>query len=172
MTANVSVRACGFSATLLAVVCFSGCASTTTSLDSARIEHAIAQSILEEHNLDATVSCPSRIPQQAGHVFTCAALLEVGNYPVTVTETDDGGHVRYSDEQPLVTLDIARVQGAIAASVARERHLNSKVSCPSEVLQRAGLSFRCTAVVVGMVGRSEFLVKETDNAGHVSYEGV
>jgi len=153
-------------------VCVSACGSSARSLDSAKVERAIAKSILSERGLYATVACPSKIPQKAGHAFVCAAHLDVGAYPVTVTESDGGGHVRYQDERPLVTLNIARVQRAIEASVFSQRRLRATAFCPAEVLQRAGLVFRCTAVIDGGTRRYPFIVSEVGNAGHVQYVGT
>jgi hypothetical protein len=159
-------------AALLAVVCLPGCGLSARSLHTAKIERAIAASILKQRNLDATVACPSRIPQQAGHSFTCTASFEVGTYPVAVTEIGGEGQVRYSNPRPLIVLNIAKVERAIEASVSRQRHVTANVSCPAEVLQRAGLAFRCTAVVKAGARRFSFAVSEVDDAGHVRYVGT
>jgi len=156
---------------LLAAVCVSACGSGARSLDSAKVERAIATSILKEHDLNAVVACPSKVPQKAGRVFTCAARLDVGSYPVAVTEINSSGQVRYQDDRPLVVLNIAKVQRAIEASVFGQRRLRATASCPSEVLQQAGLVFRCTVVVDGGARRYPFVVSEVDNAGHVRYLG-
>lgn len=157
---------------LLGPLCLSACGSSTQSLDSAKIEHSIAQSILKEHGLHATVICPSGMGVQKGQSFTCAAHLDVGAYFVTVTETNSSGHVRYSGRRPLTALNIAKVQRAIEDSIFRQRHASAKASCPPEVLQQAGLSFRCTAVIHGSSRHYPFAVSETDNAGHVRYVGT
>ena len=73
----------GLAAAMLAAFCVSACGSSTRSLDSAKVERAIASSILHEHGLSTSVACPSKVVQQAGHVFTCTARLDVGTYPVT-----------------------------------------------------------------------------------------
>lgn len=159
-------------AALLATVCVSACGSSVRDLDSVNVERAIAKSILKEHDLNAAVACPSKVLQKAGHVFTCTARLDVGTYPVTATEINGSGRVRFQDESPLVVLNIAKVQQAIKASVFSQRRLHSTVSCPAEVLQRAGLTFRCTAVIDGEARRYQFLVSELDNAGHVRYLGT
>ncbi len=150
----------------------SACGSSERHLNSASVERAIAKSILEERKIHAVVSCPSRVPQQSGRTFTCTAHLDVGTYPVTVTEIDGSGRVRYQDDRPLVVLNIARVQRAIEASVFNQRRLHATASCPSEVLQRAGIVFRCTAVVRGQTRRYPFAVREVDSAGHVRYTGT
>jgi Domain of unknown function (DUF4333) len=162
----------GLAMAVVVAVCVSGCGSSTKSLDSAKVEHAIATSILRERNLSATVACPSKVPQKAGHVFTCAARLDVGAYPVTVTEIDGSGQVRYEDQKPLIILNIAKVQHAIEASVFSQRHLRATASCPTEVLQWAGLVFQCVAVIHGRTRRYPFTVSEVDNAGHVRYLGT
>jgi hypothetical protein len=168
----------GVAATMLAVVCVSACGSSapsgssTRTLDSAKVERAIANSILHERGLDTLVACPSKVVQQAGHTFTCTAHLDVGAYPVTATEVGDRGKVRFQDSAPLVGLDIADVRRSIEASVFSQRGRHATVSCPAEVLQRAGLKFTCTAVVEGTSRRYPFVVSEVDGAGHVRYVGV
>jgi hypothetical protein len=157
---------------LLVAALLSACGSSTPSLDSVKIERAIATSILKEHHLHTAVACPSKVPQRSGHVFTCTARLDVGAYPVTVTEIDGTGQVRYQDNRPLVVLNIAKVEQAIEASVLDQRHLRATASCPAEVLQRAGLVFRCTAMIDGTARRYPFMVSEVDNAGHVRYVGT
>jgi uncharacterized protein DUF4333 len=157
---------------LVAAVCLSACGSRARTLNNAKIERAIAKSILEQRNIHALVVCPARVPQNSGHAFTCTARLDVGTYPVAVTEIDSNGRVRYRDDKPLVVLNIARVQHAIEASVFRQRRLRATASCPSEVLQRVGLVFRCTAVVNGKTRRYPFVVREIDSAGHVRYVGA
>jgi hypothetical protein len=150
----------------------SACGSSTRSLDSAKVERAIASSILDERHLYTTVACPSEVVQQAGHVFTCAARLDVGSYPVTVTEIGGGGEVRFQDKTPLVGLNIAKIQRAIEASVFSQRRRHATVSCPAEVLQRAGLMFQCTAATDGGARRYPFVVREVGSAGHVRYLGT
>ena len=159
-------------ATLVAFACLSACGSSARTLNSTKVERAIAKSILEQRNIHALVACPARVPQTSGHVFTCTARLDVGTYPVSVTEIDGNGRVRYRDDTPLVVLNIARVQHAIEASVFSQRHLRATASCPSEVLQRVGIVFRCTAVVNGNARRYPFFVREIDGAGHVRYLGA
>ncbi len=133
------------------------------------MERAVAASILTQHHLSATVSCPSKVPRRAGVVFTCTANLNVGTYPVSVTETNSSGHVEYQNQASLVTLNIAGVEQAIKQSISSQRHLNSTVTCPAEVIQKAGIVFTCTAVVNGR--SSPFEVTEVDDKGHVRYVG-
>lgn len=153
-----------FTTGLVLTVC--GCGSSER-LDTARVERAIAESILTEHHLYTLVKCPAGEPQQAGVRFRCMALLTVGSYPVYATETDGDGHVSYRNDAPLRTLDTTRVQSAIVASLRGQRHRRVQVSCPSGVLQQRGLSFTCTAHVDG--ANSAFGVVEMDGEGHVRY---
>jgi hypothetical protein len=139
------------------------------TLTTVAVERAVAQSILTQHHLHATVKCPSKVPQTAGLVFTCAASLDVGTYPVSVTETNGSGHVRYQNQAPLVILDIAGVERAIEQSILSQRHLHAAVTCPAEVIQQAGVVFACTAMVNGQ--RYQFGVAELDGNGHVRYLG-
>lgn len=169
---RMAARGVCAAAILVAVVCLSACGSRARSLNTAKVERAIAKSILEQRNIHARVACPAQVPQRSGYAFTCSARLDVGTYPVDVTEIDGDGRVRYRNEKPLVVLNIAKVRRAIEASVLSQRRLRATASCPSEVLQRAGVVFRCTAVVNGRARRYPFVVREIDGAGHVRYEGI
>jgi hypothetical protein len=146
------------------------CGSSENKLDTVTIERAIAQSILAQRHLYATVSCPTGIQRKAGRDFTCTARLDVGTYPVRVRQTDDKGHVRWSSAAPLVALNISAVKAGIRHSIRTQRHLaTSKIACPREVLQKAGVVFTCTVTVNGKAYR--FTVTEIDGRGHVKYVG-
>src|ERR1700730_11108461 len=164
-------RACAGGSALGALLafCVAGCGSSTPSLQTAPIAHAIARSILAQRNITTTVHCPPPVPRRAGVEFRCTAQLDVGSYPVSVREINASGHVRYGNAAPLVVLEIQKVQNAIAASVLAQRHLTAVVACPAEVIQQAGVSFTCTAKVNG--ARYPFAVTETNARGHVRYEG-
>ena len=104
-----------------------------------------------------------------GFAFTCTAKLDVGAYPVSVSETNARGHVSYQNQAPLAVLDVARVERAISQSIRAQRALHSTVACPAEVIQRAGIAFTCTATVAGR--GYPFAVTEVDDRGHVRYVG-
>ena len=160
----------GLLGVLLASPSLYGCGSDTPTLNPAAVERAVAASILSQHHLDVRVSCPSNVPRKAGVVFTCTATLDVGTYPVRVTETTAGGRVRYENRAPLATLDVARVERAIERSIRTQRRLASTVTCPAEVIRQAGIAFTCTATVAG---RSyPFAVTEVNGSGRVRYVGL
>ena len=156
---------------LATAVALAACGSSEPKLDTARVERAVATSILTQRGLHTTVTCPSDVPIKTGHGFTCNAKLDVGSYPVTVTITNSKGHVRYENSAPLIALNIEKVEHAIAASIASQRHLSAVVTCPQEVLQQKGIVFTCTAVVSGKPKRYPFAVTEIDNKGQVRYVG-
>lgn len=158
-------------AALLGLAALAGCGSSasTATLDTVKLERAIAGSILTGHHVYTLVSCPAHVPQRQGHRFVCTADLSVGSYPVYVTEVDGGGHVSYGDHARLSTLDTQRVEQSIAASIRAQRGLRARVVCPPEVLQQRGLEFTCTATVGNK--RYPFAVTESDDDGHVHYVG-
>jgi hypothetical protein len=153
----------------LLVLLLGSCGSHTQTLSTASIERAIAQSIVAERDARTHVECPRKVRREAGVIFKCTAQLEVGAYPVLVTETNDGGHVSYENSSRLVVLDVAKVRQAIGASILRQRHLHSTVACPAQVLQQAGVRFTCIAMVNGRP--HPFDVTEIDSDGHVRYLG-
>jgi hypothetical protein len=147
-----------------------GCGSSSQrTVDSAALERAVAATILGERHVQAAVQCPSNVPMRAGLAFTCTARLDVGTYPIAVTEKDDQGHVRYGNQAPLVVLDVTKVERAIAQSILAQRKLTATVSCPQTVLQKAGLRFTCTATVGGRA--YPFEVTQVNDSGQVSYVG-
>jgi hypothetical protein len=66
-----------------------------------------------------------------------------------------------------VILNTERVERSIETSILSQRHLASTVSCPVNIVQKAGVVFNCQATVRGR----EFpvVVTETDSNGHVTY---
>ncbi len=156
---------------LVAGVLLGACGSSESKLDTGRVERAVAASILAQRGLRTNVTCPSGVPLKAGYAFTCNAKLDVGSYPVKVVVTNSKGHVRYENRAPLVALNIEKVEQAIAKSIASQRHLSANVTCPAEVLQKAGIVFTCHAVLSGNPKQYPFLVTQTDNHGHVRYVG-
>ena len=158
--------------TLTSALFACSCGASSKTLNTAKVERAIANSIVKERGLDSTVVCPAGIPEQAGHVSVFAARLDAGSYPVTVTELNGDGKVRYGDATPLVVLDVAKIERSIESSVFKQRRLRATASCPREVLQQAGLEFRCIAVIDGASQRYPFVVSEVDNVGHVRYLGT
>ena len=163
-------RALVVAATAALMPVLTACGSSERKLNVVPVERAIAQSILTQRHLYATVACPSGVSRKAGRDFTCSARLDVGTYPVRVHQTDDKGHVRWSSAAPLVALNISAVKAGIRHSIWTQRHLAAtKIVCPREVLQKAGIAFTCTATVNGKDYR--FTVTETDGRGHVTYVG-
>jgi len=156
---------------LVAGVAIAACGSSEPKLDTARVENAVAASILAQRGLHTTVTCPSEVAIKTGASFTCNAKLDVGTYPVTVVITNSKGHVRYENRAPLVALNTEKVEHAIAASIAAQRHLTATVACPPEVLQKAGITFTCTATVSGSSKRYPFEVTQVGNNGRVKYVG-
>jgi hypothetical protein len=153
----------------LASVLLSGCSSSKGTLDSAAIERAIAASIVAQRHVQTTVRCPANVPRKAGLGFTCVAKLDVGAYPIAVIQTDNTGNVRYGNQAPLVALDVAKVQQAIAKSILTQRKLHATVTCPATVLQQAGLRFTCMATVNGH--NYPFEVTQVNANGQVKYVG-
>ena len=68
------------------------------------------------------------------------------------------------------TLNPARVEQSIAASILAQRGIHAQVACPSGVPVAARQTFRCVAEVG--VRNTTFFVTESDSAGHVTYVGV
>jgi len=66
-----------------------------------------------------------------------------------------------------VALNTGKVADSIQASILSQRHLHAAVSCPDNVIQKAGVVFECTATVGGH--RFAVYVTQTDGDGHVVF---
>ena len=71
------------------------------------------------------------------------------------------------DPKAVTILNTEKVERAIEASVAAQRDKNARVSCPSGVHQKKGVTFSCTATVKRV--DTKFVVTQQDGAGRVRY---
>jgi hypothetical protein len=154
-----------------------GCGTSAPTIGTAAIESSITKALLVQRGAHTNVTCPAKVPAKKGDVFTCNAVLNVGDYPVSVTETDTKGNVKWGSKAALVILDTSHVSSAIEQSVLAQRGVKSTVTCPQDVLQKGGLSFICNAVVVHSgskvkAGTYRFRATESDSLGHVRYVGI
>jgi hypothetical protein len=78
---------------LLLAAC--GSSESITTLNSGKIERAIAQSSFAQRGQRARVTCPSAVPQEEGLKFSCTAVVGSVSTQFVVVEQDDSGHVRY-----------------------------------------------------------------------------
>lgn len=163
------VRRCCWAVLAVLGLVLSACGSSTPAktVNGLEVNLAIASEILEQHHVDTTVECPEPVLKRAGFTFTCAANFKVGSDRIKVIETDDRGHITYTGEVPLVTLDLFAVDRAIKQAAGTQAG-TTKVKCPTQVLQKSGVSFTCTATVGGKT--HTFKVTETSNSGQVRVE--
>lgn len=68
-------------------------------------------------------------------------------------------------------LDPAPVEKGIEFSIAQQSHQLLIVSCPNDVEQKAGVTFRCSAI--DLKGRqTAFRVTQKDDGAHVHYQAL
>jgi hypothetical protein len=72
-----------------------GSSESVTTLNTQKIERAIAQSSLAQRGQHPRVSCPSAVPQTEGLRFSCRALVGSVSTRFVVVEQDESGHVYY-----------------------------------------------------------------------------
>ena len=164
----------GFAVTAVIAVIATGCGSsgggTTATVNSVRVELAIAASVHAQRGVAAKVTCPTGIPLAAHRRFHCVAAVGSRDTPFLVTERDAVGHVSYVGVSPSSTrlLDTNMIARAIQRSVRNQRALSATVLCPSDIPQQRGLRFVCIATIPGRRA-TDFDVQQTDSSGHVSY---
>jgi L-serine deaminase len=66
-----------------------------------------------------------------------------------------------------LALNTDKVARSIQASILSQRHIQSTVNCPHNIIQKAGVVFECDAAVHGRT--FEVFVTETDGDGHVVF---
>jgi hypothetical protein len=76
---------------------FAACGSSESiaTLNTQKIERAIAQSSFAQRGERPNVSCPSAVPQTEGLKFSCKAVVGSVSTRFVVVEQDGSGHVRY-----------------------------------------------------------------------------
>jgi hypothetical protein len=72
-----------------------GSSESTATLNTEKIERAIAQSSFAQRGQRAHVSCPSAVPQMKGLKFSCRAVVGSVSTRFVVVEQDGSGHVHY-----------------------------------------------------------------------------
>jgi hypothetical protein len=72
-----------------------GSSESIATLNTEKIERAIAQSSLAQRGQRARVSCPSAVPQMEGLKFSCRAFVGPVSTRFVVVEQDESGHVYY-----------------------------------------------------------------------------
>ena len=80
--AGLSLAACGSS-------------SSIATLDTGKIERAIAQSSLAQRGAHAEVSCPAAVPQVEGLEFSCMARVGPVSTRFLVVQRDGAGRVHF-----------------------------------------------------------------------------
>ncbi len=78
---------------LLLAAC--GSSEPIATLNTKKIERAIAQSSFAQRGQRARVSCPSAVPQTEGLKFSCRAVVGSVSTRFVVVERDGSGHVQY-----------------------------------------------------------------------------
>jgi hypothetical protein len=87
---------------------------------------------------------------------------------VTTVRTSPNAATPPTVATPTKHLDVARVALSIEGALLTQRHLHSKVSCPSVVPLEKGRTFTCTATTEG--GHvTPFRVTEQNDAGSVTF---
>lgn len=78
---------------LLLAAC--GSSESIATLNTKKIERAIARSSFAQRGQRARVSCPSAVPQTEGLKFSCTAVVGSVSTRFVVVEQDGSGHVHY-----------------------------------------------------------------------------
>jgi hypothetical protein len=147
----------------------------TTTLDTAEAERQIAQLTEEQAGVAPTdVSCPADVAAEAGATFTCSALLEDQPISFTVTQTDDDGNVRISNDNSFV--DIAGVEASLTQQLSEVAGVDVVSTCDtgghSVLVDGIGTPISCTVANAEDASDSVEVTATVDENGEVSYEVV
>lgn len=103
----------------------------------------------------------NRIAVVLGVAFGAGALGGCGG-----GDSGAGDTTKAATTAPVI-LDTKRVERAIEGTIRSKRQIDADVTCPSGVHQSKGLTFRCVATISS--GTAAFVVRQTDDAGDVTY---
>jgi hypothetical protein len=76
-----------------------GATTPTTQLDTSKVAQAIKDSIKDQRDIKAKVTCPESVVQAKGRDFVCVAKTKDGETNFAVQQTDDNGNVTYAAAQ-------------------------------------------------------------------------
>jgi 2-polyprenyl-6-methoxyphenol hydroxylase-like FAD-dependent oxidoreductase len=125
-----------------------GCGSDT--IDAAKVEAGIQQSLSSATASVSSVSCPDDIEKEEGATFTCDAKLEGGGTAkVKVTQTTKGGDFTYSFKPGTVVLTDNAVEPALETELTASGLPNTTVDCPDTIKVKEGEKVTCTATGSG-----------------------
>jgi Domain of unknown function (DUF4333) len=153
---------------LVAALAVAGCSSGETVLDVTKVKQDIAAAMAQKNHITTPVTCPQKKRIAAikkGRQFVCQAHLAVGSIAVTVTETNDKGHVNVR-WAPFAMIPTDRLKRLITTTIADRTGLHAAATCPQPALERKGLGFTCRAVVRGTSHTVD--VTQTGDRGQVS----
>ena len=100
LATGLAITACGSTGSVGLSISRTASGSTRASastpiLNTKKIAQAIQRSSLAQRGERAQVTCPARVYQQRGLVFSCAAAVGSSTTPFVVTELDGAGDVHY-----------------------------------------------------------------------------
>lgn len=139
-------------------------------LDARRLERAIAVSAEAQRHQKTAVICPAKVSVPAGSHFYCAAQAGGEVTPFLVT-AESGGRLVYKGVSRASTpsVNMAQTEIAIAQAMRTDHEAARSVSCPQAMPLQQGLEFVCVATT-GARHTTDFLVRETNSAGSVSFK--
>ncbi len=117
-----------------------------------------ANPTLDRRHAPAGGRSTSPTARRLGRTLAAAALI-AASFIVAACGKDDA--------KAATILNTEKVERAIERSVAAQRGKTARVSCPSGVHQKKGLTFSCTATVKRV--NTQFVVSQKDGAGRVRY---
>ncbi len=150
---------------LLAVLVLPGCSK---GIDSAKAEKFIKTTVAKQVGADVeSVECPSGLTAKKGESFTCTVAGADGSSgKMTVTESDDQGHVKVS--APFI--HVRELEASIASDLAEQVGSQVKLSCPEIITGDKGGTFSCAARSGS--DKATVAVTQTDDRGHVRFKLV
>lgn len=147
-----------------------GCGDDT--VDAAKVEQGIEQSLSTPTTTVSSVSCPDDVKNETGKTFTCKAKLSGGGSgDVAVKITDAPNDFSYSFKPGTVVVSGASLDKALEKELAASGAPNATVNCPEKVKVEAGTKVTCPVTGAGGgVGSVSF--QFTDASGSIEASSV
>ncbi len=157
---------------MVAAACGVGGCGGDDTVDAAKVEQGIEQSLSTPTTKVSSVSCPDDVKNETGKTFTCKAKLSGGGSgDVTVKITDAPNDFSYSFKPGTVVLAGASLDKALEQELATSGAPNATVNCPDKVKVESGTTVTCP-VTGGGGGVGSVSFQFTDASGSIEGSSV
>lgn len=126
------------------------------------LERVVADLMLTVSGVEVEVDCPPGVTMRTDEDFFCHTEVMGRRGTVLVRQVDDYGHVQLENVSPL---DHEEVEPLVEAYLRREHEIDTRVSCPRNVIQQPDENFSCQTR-----GHGDVRVRQVDGVDEYTFQ--